>query len=1154
MTTNDEIVNLIIDAQNLGSDELKSAAKDVEGLGLAARKAEKELDQLKVDAATLQSFEQMGSEVRSLKREFAAAEVEYEKSSKALRSNKNATDEQRRAVKESKLALDEQRTALRSQQREYEKLRKEAKSLGANTKTLAEQQERLNKEIKVAEQHAKKLNAAYSDQGDKLKRRVVAQKESIGLTDKESTKNAELIVTLKKYESALNELNKEKHEGTLTTGDYIRAEDKLRKELKLTAAQAKVTRQAVEADGVAAAKKTRNTDLLTSATRRLAQAYTVLLAAQKAAEAVGAGVKEYGALESAITKVEKTTGLARDKIVEMTDQMRTLSEDVTPTATNELLRYAEVAGQLGVNSSEDILKLVAAADALEVSTNLAGDEAALLLTRILGMTGEGVPAINGLASSVVDLGNNFAATEDEIVHMTKEIVSGTRSINLSSSAAAAFGTVLKELGQPAERSRTAIQRMAEAIKKASLEGGDELEQLSNITGLTADEIEKNLGERPEAVLISFIEGLDRVRENGGLVSKSLASMGIAGTEANSVISTMAGSTHRFREALELSNSAFEDQDKHFQEAVKSYSTQDAALAKLVNKFTTLKVKIGETFSDETNDLVNLFGTTIDENSEQVVTMFEHVAELGQGLGEIVTALGEVSAVLNVFGGSFTNALAMPKILINEITLALRGAGLALNEMFIWVAEATDGTQEEIEALRNKSKDLAASMTTDVEDIRRGFARLNGESSATYEDLIDAATEYGDAVSKLSEKQQAQVAEIIKSNEYNEDSESLYRELTAAIILSNREIQVEGQIKKNLAKVSKEVSEVKKEEVKTQKTLNEVISETTTAQQEAIEAAKELNERVEQSVVSSEFFTGSLTSQSKAVRELSLQEIDLGRTVDDLRKKLDDVTKSERERLQITLDLADAEQALIDVGKRKAIQLEIEGKRISELVKMQELQLRNVKDLEFNYRSGKITYGEYADAMDDLRIKSELLTEAIGDNDDLVKSSTDTMREKTSAILEQAEATKVLNSEIDANITRLQRQRGEMVAVSTVTSGADEKAAALIKEIGLEAYNKLLRGTLKYTAGGVIVNRLAQQRLQQQKEEAWERSRAGNTSTQATPSGSEGKAFGTGNTVHTVEIKLPSGNTTTVNTTSVEDANNLIGAIGAIGEINTQGIN
>ena len=108
----------------------------------------------------------------------------------------------------------------------------------------------------------------------------------------------------------------------------------------------------------------------------------MLIAAQKAAQAVGAGVKEYGELEAAITKVEKTTGLARDQVEGLAEQLFKMANDVTPTATSELLRYAEVAGQLGTKSTADLLNLVAAADALELSTDLAGDKAVELLARI----------------------------------------------------------------------------------------------------------------------------------------------------------------------------------------------------------------------------------------------------------------------------------------------------------------------------------------------------------------------------------------------------------------------------------------------------------------------------------------------------------------------------------------------------------------------------------------------------------------------------------------------------------------------------------------------------------------------------------------------------------------------------------------------------
>ena len=61
MADNEEIVQLIIDAKNLSSDELNQVSEEVERLGKVADLAEGQLRKLKIDQSTIQSFNQLQS-------------------------------------------------------------------------------------------------------------------------------------------------------------------------------------------------------------------------------------------------------------------------------------------------------------------------------------------------------------------------------------------------------------------------------------------------------------------------------------------------------------------------------------------------------------------------------------------------------------------------------------------------------------------------------------------------------------------------------------------------------------------------------------------------------------------------------------------------------------------------------------------------------------------------------------------------------------------------------------------------------------------------------------------------------------------------------------------------------------------------------------
>lgn len=956
-TKDTDIVKLRIDAENLAIDEITQTVDGLGDLGAASRKAEQDLKNLELSQDTINSYRLAKEERARLRKEFDLAEVAYEKLAKAVKENKNATDEEILSVKTAKRELADLGKVLRSQDTEYNRLSRTLKQYGVDTKDLDKTQQKLQTQIKETSAESSRLTAEYQKQITAVRQRIdvekqavlaakeaeAAEKERQAVLDKTAAEQEKLVessrklaaadaarissqaklnqslneyeaslrdlnaevddgtlstadyireeerlrksleltegqvktirnalraeiddrkkveralesqaatqrklteqqqaavaaeraaavelnrvqASVKEYEIALEKLNREKTEGVISTGQYIRSENELRRSLQLTEAQVKLTRRAIESDAVTRTTGAKNTDLLTQATRRLAQAYTVLLAAQKATQAVSASVTEYGQLEAAVTKVEKTTGTARLEIEGLAETLSDMAQNITPTATTELLRYAEVAGQLGTKSTGDLLNLVAAADALQNSTNLSGDQAVELLARILTMTGEGIPAIQNLSSSVVALGNDFAASEADIVQMTKEIVAGTREIELSAGAAAAIGVTLAELGQPAERSRTAIQRLAGVIKEATVKGGEDMERLSLITKMTGEEIIKSFGEEPEKILLAFLKGLDDINDSGGQMSTVLAQMGIEGTEALTVLGTLAGRTDRLETALKLSNEQWVAGNAHMKEAAKAYANQESALGRLDNKFGALKKAIGEAFSDETETAIRVVGDIIDETGNDVVRLMEQLPQLVSGLTEAVQVLDNLT---NTFSNDDSGLNALDNILgsiavsgntvttvLNTMILGLQGGLLATLELNNAIKELAGikVSLNGVEAVKKAMLETKQAIDRDVDDINKAFKRMDGESSLAFEGLIDASVKYKDAMGQLNAEQRAAISAIVSKNEYSETEEGQYRKLTAALVRANREMEIEAELRKSANDIAAQTAISKEQEI------------------------------------------------------------------------------------------------------------------------------------------------------------------------------------------------------------------------------------------------------------------------------------------------------------------------------------------------------
>jgi len=1077
----DDIIKLIIEADNLAAPELAETSRQILALGDDAQKAAKDLDELRIKDNVIKSFVETRNELEAMRNELAGAEVAFQNLKKEVKENTNATDEQRKSVVIANQELKSQRQEVRSQETSYNRLNQELRKLGITTGDVENVQQSLVTEIRDSQAALNNLTNSYQSQSSALRdqitvenalaeanrvreqrqrdlvsiqenaiaaaqrqaaedaalraetqrvttamaqyevslkdlhlqreantlsaadliRREAALREQLDLTASQvsvSTRalrteseervraanlaaqqtaaeeanrlerirvsdamqqyetqlrqlnaqreadsitvadairrenelrrtlnltesqisatrralNAEsdarrrataqaqaqaaadaaalveqqrIETNTAEYERALRELHAQQQRGEISAADLTRAERALRAELALTEAQIRATRDALDAANASAGSSNASTDLLTKTTRRLAQAYTVLIAAQGAASAVTTSVKNYGELQSAMSKVEKTTGDTAQQIIVLADEMMKLGEDITPTTTNELLRMSEVAGQLGIKGTGNLLNMVAAADALGLSTNLAGDEAATLLTRILGMTGEGVGEINGLSSSVVALGNNFAVAEDEIVHMTREIVTGTTSINLGSAAAAAYAATLKETGQTAERSRTALFKLSQSLKSAVANGGDELERLEKYTGQTAAEIEKNLGEKPELVLTALINGFGKARSEGENLSGVLNAMGITGSEAASVIEALAKNSGRLNDALALSNKSFLEQNAHFIEASKSYSTQEAALGKLLNKFTNLTARIGETYSDDVEQAIQDTSTLFDEQGESVIELMNLLGDLRGAIGDIGDTFVNLGNTLGLSGESFSAldaAIVFTRTLFNDLTIGINSTILAVQTLvYSWAqlikffddSSISDKWLTDYEASMRKT---AASIREDIQDISDAQADFDKTSSSSYRDLTAALSKYSTEISRLSEEEQARIAIIQEANGYVDGQNNNYRELTARLVSLSRETDTLNKLEARRVEASKAEAKVSSDKLIAARAENEALvslsiatNEYSITSEQAKIRAEELTKAFHDGVIDREFFDNSLKLINVSVKENSI---------------------------------------------------------------------------------------------------------------------------------------------------------------------------------------------------------------------------------------------------------------------------------------------
>lgn len=148
--------------------------------------------------------------------------------------------------------------------------------------------------------------------------------------------------------------------------------------------------------------------------------------------------------ESAFAGVRKTVEGTDEELETIRQGIRDMSKEL-PASANEIAAVAEVAGQLGI-ATEDILKFTKVMIDLGESTNVSAGEGAEQLARFASIMGTSGDNFDRLGAALVELGNNYATTEADILSMSMRLAGAGKQVGLSEAEVFGFATALSSVG------------------------------------------------------------------------------------------------------------------------------------------------------------------------------------------------------------------------------------------------------------------------------------------------------------------------------------------------------------------------------------------------------------------------------------------------------------------------------------------------------------------------------------------------------------------------------------------------------------------------------------------------------------------------------------------------------------------------------------
>ena len=307
-----------------------------------------------------------------------------------------------------------------------------------------------------------------------------------------------------------------------------------------------------------------------------------------------------------LIQVAKTADLTDREVVDLSDSLRELltvgsalgERQPLPVDADDLLRIAEVAGQMRIQGVPDIQAFTETVALLTLTTDLSGDAAANALGKVIALTDALPEQSLALGSAITALGNQVRGGEREILNQAQSIAAATSLYELSARTLLGLSAVFAQAGTQAESAGTVIQRTLQALANATEQ---QVALIANAARVSRDEVQEAIdtGDREQQLRL-FVRALSRLPETAQEGSAELTQaaflrsiFGEANVRITRILGVLARDEQEFLRILQLSNDSFEERTALTDEASRAAERYRARLEVVGNALEDQGRKIGD---------------------------------------------------------------------------------------------------------------------------------------------------------------------------------------------------------------------------------------------------------------------------------------------------------------------------------------------------------------------------------------------------------------------------------------------------------------------------------------------------------------------------------------------------------------------------------
>jgi TP901 family phage tail tape measure protein len=484
---------------------------------------------------------------------------------------------------------------------------------------------------------------------------------------------------------------------------------------------------------------------------------------------LGAGAAKLAIdFESSFAGVRKTVNATEPEFAAMAQAFRDLAKEI-PINVNEINRLGEAAGALGI-PKDKIVEFSRVMAELGVTTNVTSDQAAESIAKIQNIFGAAGVDTDRFAATLVHLGNNGASTESQILEMTTRLAGAGHTIGLTEGQVLGFANALASVGLEAEAGGTAMSRVFTKMALAVSQGGEKLDQFAKVAGISSAEFTTRFKTDAAGAVVSFVEGLGRIKTSGGDLIGTLQDMGIKEVRLRDTLLRAAGAGDLMRTSLDLQKTAWEQNTALTNEAGKRFATLESQMTLLWNRVKDVGLDLGNALLPMMKAAVEAAGALV----PIIGSLAQWFAGLPQplqlaavGLGAVAAAAGPVlivvgqiamgtSTLIGLFAkkGIITRALAADYGVLGKSAQSLVGAfggaaGVGLTGAVLVAMGAMDRLERSTRDANERVKEGKGTWSDVPAVLENAVSRGLNPFGAAWRDLQDGITKAGETWKTVS---------------------------------------------------------------------------------------------------------------------------------------------------------------------------------------------------------------------------------------------------------------------------------------------------------------------------------------------------------------------------------------------------------------------